>query len=41
MKVQVTAMKLVCDCCGETYENYNGCGIEEVDDTAEIKEESL
>lgn len=33
MLIPVTAMKLVCDCCGETYENYNGwtCIVGDVD----------
>lgn len=42
MKVQVTAMKLVCDCCGETYEDNNGwtCIVGDVDGS-DIEQEAL
>lgn len=41
MKVKVETYKLVCDCCGETFENLNGytCFTEEFEKYRECKNE--
>lgn len=42
MKVPVKAMKIICDVCGQTYENYNGwtCIVGD-DDGSDIRNDAI